>query len=119
RNIMYNENFWRFLLPGFLAMITIGLGYAGFLQLASMQSIHDAGSFSGLTTNSHLDAFFNAVNLITFNSSALNVEGNIPLELNISRFTGLLFVLNAFMVAFMLAIGTNNKNLLRFFWWRL
>lgn len=117
RYIAYNENFWRFFLPSLLVVLTILLGYIGFSRL-------DAGGaqVSGsppMDSRKRLDAFFNAVNLITFNSSALNTDKPVPLTLNIARFTGLLFVLNAFIVAFMLAIGSNNKNLLRIYLWKL
>src|SRR5690606_28842585 len=118
RNISYNENFWRFLLPGFLLVLTILLGYNGFLQLAKEQIAATDPTATTLTQTEKLDIFFNAVNLISLNSSTLQVA-RVPLVLNIARFTGLLFVLNAFIVAFMLAIGSNNKNLLRFFFWRL
>ncbi len=113
RYIAYNENFWRFILPSMLVVLTILFGYIGFTTLAAAES-PAAGS-----TAKRLDAFFNAVNLVTFNSSALNTDQEVPLLLNIARFTGLLFVLNAFIVAFMLAIGSNNKNLLRIYLWKL
>ncbi len=116
RYIMYNENFWRFLLPSFLVLFTMGLGYIGFLQLEKTLNGNGAGP---VAANARLDAFFNAANLITLNASALNVTEKVPLMLNIARFTGLLFILNAFIVAFMLAIGSNNKNLIRFFLWKL
>lgn len=117
RYIAYNENFWRFFLPSILVLVTIVLGYIGFTALSAADG--PASNSPSINSHKRLDAFFNAVNLVTFNSSALNTDKDIPLSLNIARFTGLLFVLNAFIVAFMLAIGSNNKNLLRIYLWKI
>ncbi|PWV56970.1 NAD-binding protein [Chitinophaga sp. S165] len=114
RNVGYNENFWRFVLPLFFVILTVGFGSWGFIL--SEQGGQGAG-YPG-----YRNAFFNAVNLLTFNSSVSPSPGTGQEELNIildiARFAGLSFFINAFIVAFLLAIGGNNKNLLRFFLWR-
>lgn len=113
-NVIYNENFWRFVLPLFFVLLTVGFGTWGFIL--SEEAGQDAG-YPGVR-----NAFFNAVNLLTFNSSVheppLEGQEQLNVVLEIARFAGLFFFINAFVVAFLLAIGSNNKNLIRFFFWR-
>ncbi len=109
RNVGYNENFWRFVLPLFFVILTVGFGTWGFILSGQADAVpHYQG---------YRNAFFRAVNLLTFNSS-MDEPASAIVILDIARFAGLSFFINAFVVAFLLAIGGNNKNLLRFFLWR-
>jgi hypothetical protein len=113
-NVSHNENFWRFVLPLFFVILTVAFGTWGFILSK------DAGPDPGYP--GYRNAFFNAVNLLTFNSSVKELLDNekeaVIFVLDIARFAGLFFFINAFIVAFLLAIGGNNKNLIRFFFWR-
>lgn len=108
--VVYNENFWRFVLPLFFVLLTVIFGTLAFVLRKG--ALYDAG-YPG-----YRNAFFSAVNLLTFNSST-DESSNDVILMDIARFGGLFFFINAFVVAFFLAIGGNNKNLLRFFVWQL
>ncbi|PSL35087.1 NAD-binding protein [Chitinophaga ginsengisoli] len=111
RNVVYNENFWRFVLPLFFVLLTVSFGTWGFILREEAGYVPDYPGYR--------HAFFSAVNLLTFNSSADDTDKSekVVVILDIARFSGLFFFINAFVVAFLLAIGSNNKNLLRFFFW--
>ena len=59
---------------------------------------------------------FKAINLLTFGSSADIEPEKVPRILTIARWTGLLFVINAFLIAYLLAIGKNHKVSLKISW---
>ncbi|SHN32525.1 NAD-binding protein [Chitinophaga sp. CF418] len=109
-NVIYNENFWRFVLPLFFVILTVSFGTWGFILCKGADHVPNYQGYR--------NAFFSAVNLLTFNSSADEPDKAVVI-LDIARFSGLFFFINAFVVAFLLAIGSNNKNLLRFFFWKI
>ncbi|SDF81821.1 NAD-binding protein [Chitinophaga filiformis] len=107
KNVIYNENFRRFVLPLFWVLLTVSFGTWGFILSKKPDNYPE-----------YRDAFFSAVNLLTFNSSVGNEPREAVVILDIARFSGLAFFVNAFLIAFFLAIGSNNKSLLYFFVWK-
>ncbi len=110
----YNDLVWKFFMPIILALLTIILGTYGFRKLRLSNSF-----LSGLTEyrNFSGDDFFNAINLITFDSSVLEVE-EIHWSLSFARVLGLITVILGFSIALIAALGNNFKTELALLWFK-
>ncbi len=138
KNGYHHGLFLHYLLPAAFVLLTVGLGSFGFKDLRRYKELKEDktkvdGSGAASTpskadhpkkTNLHSSEFlpqtndlFNAINLLTFGSSASIDPQKVPLKLSVARWTGLLFVLNAFFIAYLLATSKNNKIRVKVFWW--
>ncbi len=62
------------------------------------------------------DDFFSALNLLTLDSSFYIDPEKVPWQLTLTRWTGLLFLLYAFFIAYLLAISKNHKVRMKISW---
>jgi hypothetical protein len=95
---------WYFIAPILLSFITIIFGIYGFEQINSSEK-----EIFGNT-------FFQAVNLITLNSSVIDEQIQPGLILHIARFTGLLTIVFTFIYALLLALKDVREGLIRLRW---
>lgn len=101
KHFLKSQLFLSFLLPLIFVIATILLGRAGFLTLDPELSPSNA--------------FFKAVNLLTFNDSVIITPEDLPNSLQAARYIGLLTTLAAFAFAFFLALGNEWQRAKLFF----
>lgn len=136
QRIWGDEIVWKFLLPILLVVLTIALGTYGFrLQRGfenwktdTVYKQQQAGGHEGSLSAQQIkqydwhnkpavsaNDFYNAVNLLTFNSSTIDAERT-HWCLNLARLLGLLAVVTGFWQALMAALATNFKTNLKLQW---
>jgi len=111
----YESFILQFIAPALLLLTTIILGYIGFENYQICLNKNNKAA----PLLDFLDYAFKAINLATLNSSVIGDSGNCNnLTLNIARISGVIFLIYAFILAFIKLTGSNLNR----FWilsWRI
>lgn len=111
KSVFQTSNILNYGLPIILVLVTIGFGSFGFMIMH--QAVKEAGMWPSAND------FFSAVNLITFDSSKDIDPAKSNTFLELGRWAGLFFILNAFIITIVIAIGKNNKIRFKIMIWNL